>query len=339
MGVELWCMTVSLPGTAARAATRAEALGWDGLTFTDSQHLAGDPYSALCLAAAATRKLGLGTGVTHPGTRHPAVTASAIATVQVESGGRAVLGIGRGDSALAYLGRRPVSVAAFEAYLARVQAYLRGEEVEENGFRAGLRWLGDRPKVPVDVAATGPRVIAVAARLAERVTFAVGASVERLAAAIELARRARQRAGLDPDALDFGAYLNVVPHPDRSVARELARGGVATFAHFSSMLGARTRDLPREQRAAIEQVGRDYDLAKHGDRAGRHARNLSDAFIDDFGIVGPSEECAMRLRELAALGLRRIVVNGGSRGADPALMLEASQRFAEEVMPLVREGT
>jgi 5,10-methylenetetrahydromethanopterin reductase len=338
MGIELWCMTVSLPGTAARAAARAEAQGWDGLSFTDSQHLAGDPYSALCLAAAATRKLGLATGVTHPGTRHPAVTASAIATVQVESRGRAVLGIGRGDSALAYLGRRPVPVAAFEDYLLRVQAYLRGEEVEENGRRAGLRWLGDQAKVPVDVAATGPRVTAVAARLAERVTFAVGASVERLGASIELARRTRERAGLDPDALEVGAYLNVLPHPDRSVARELIRGGVATFAHFSSMLGARTRDLPREQRSAIEQVGRHYELAKHGDRRGRHAQLLSDEFIDDFGIVGPSEECAMRLRELAALGLRRIVVNGGSRGADPSLMLEAGQRFAEEVMPLVREG-
>jgi 5,10-methylenetetrahydromethanopterin reductase len=336
--IQFWNMTVSMPGTAARAAERAEAQGWNGLTFTDSQHLAGDPYSALCLAAKATANLELATGVTHPGTRHPAATASAIATVQVESGGRAVLGIGRGDSALALLGRRPVPVAAFQDYLVRVQAYLRGEEVEENGHRAGLRWLGDQPKVPVDVAATGPRVTALAARLAERLTFAVGASAERLASSIRLARRAREEARLDPDGLDIGAYLNVVPHADRSRAREVARGGVATFAHFSSLPGARTEDLPREQRAVVEQVGRQYELAKHGDRTGRHARLLSDEFIDDFAIVGPSEECAERLRKLVALGLRRIVVNGGSRGADPILMLEAAQRFADEVIPQVRDG-
>jgi 5,10-methylenetetrahydromethanopterin reductase len=311
-GVEFWNMTVSLPGSAARAADRAEAQGWDGLTFTDSQHLAGDPYGALCLAARATRNLKLATGVTHPGTRHPSVTASAIATVQVESQGRAVLGIGRGDSALALLGRRPVSVPVFEDYLLRVQAYLRGEEVEENRHRAALRWLGAEPKVPVDVAATGPRVTAIGARLAERVTFAVGAGTERLAASIRLARRTRAEAGLDPDALDLGAYLNVVPHPDVSVARELARGGVATFAHFSSLPGAPTHDLPPSERDTIEEVGRRYDTAKHGDRTGAQARLLSDAFIDDFGVVGPSEVCAERLRRLLALGLRRIVVNGGS---------------------------
>lgn len=331
-------MTVSLPGTAARAAARAEAQGWDGLTFTDSQHLAGDPYSALCLAAHATRRLGLATGVTHPGTRHAAVTASAIATVQAESGGRAVLGIGRGDSALAHLGRDPVPVAAFEDYLTRVQAYLRGEAVEENGQRSALRWLGDLPKVPVDVAATGPRVAALGARLAERVTFAVGAGAERLAAALALVRRAREEAGLDPDALDVGAYINAVAHPDVAVARELARGGVATFAHFSSMPGSPTAGLPDEQRETVERVGRHYDLAKHGDRSGRHAKLLPDAFIDGFAVVGPSEQCAERLRGLAGLGLRRLVVNGGSRGADPARLAEAGQRFAEEVLPLLREG-
>jgi alkanesulfonate monooxygenase SsuD/methylene tetrahydromethanopterin reductase-like flavin-dependent oxidoreductase (luciferase family) len=85
-------------------------------------------------------------------------------------------------------------------------------------------------------------------------------------------------------------------------------------------------------------VGRHYELAKHGDRTGKHAQLLSDEFIDEFGIVGPSEECAERLLELAALGLSRVVVNGGSRGADPSLMLEAGQRFAEEVIPLVRES-
>ena len=56
------------------------------------------------------------------------MTASAIATVHVESGGRAYMGIGRGDSALAHLSRVPHSVAAFEDYLVRLQGYLRGEE-------------------------------------------------------------------------------------------------------------------------------------------------------------------------------------------------------------------
>src|SRR5207237_1435766 len=152
-----------------------------------SQNLAGDPYVALALAAKATDRLRLGTGVTNPVTRHPAVTAACIASVQGESKGRAQLGIGRGDSALAYLGRAPASVAVFERYLADLQSYLRGDAVafgddadlETLGLadapkESRLSWLGmAQPKVPVAVAATGPRVIEAAARHADRVTFAV----------------------------------------------------------------------------------------------------------------------------------------------------------------------
>src|ERR1043166_6458601 len=131
---ELWTMGLSLPTHAARMARSAEEAGWDGMLVVDSQNLAGDAYVGLTLAAQATTRLRLGTGVTNPFTRPPAVTASAIASVQVASNGRAVLGIGRGDSSLAYLGLAPAPVAVFGAYLERVQRYLRGEAVE---FSAG----------------------------------------------------------------------------------------------------------------------------------------------------------------------------------------------------------
>ena len=104
--MELWTPSVPVPQLASVLAERAEAAGWDGMVFVDSQHLVGDTYVGLALAAEHTTRLQLGTGVTNPYTRHPAVTASAIATVQEISGGRAVLGIGRGDSSLAYLDAR-----------------------------------------------------------------------------------------------------------------------------------------------------------------------------------------------------------------------------------------
>ena len=234
---EVWTMGVGLPRLTARLAERAEAAGWDG---------------GLATAAGATERLLLGTGVTNPWTRHPAATACAIASVQGESGGRAVLGIGRGDSSLAYLGLAPASVEAFSSYLTLLQTYLRGDAVafddarawggdapppvDRLGLGAGpgssrLEWLGflgDAPKVPVDVAATGPRVIETAARLADRVTFAVGAEPERVAWAIETARRAALVGRLPDAPLSLGAYVNVVVHPDPAVARELASGSLAS---------------------------------------------------------------------------------------------------------------
>src|SRR5438128_2633316 len=178
MATQIWTLGLSLPKLAARQAKAAERAGFDGFAVVDSQNLAGDCYVALALAAQATERIRLGTGVANALTRHAAVTASAIASLQAESGGRAELGIGRGDSALAHLGLAPASVPVFENYVRDVQSYLRGESVpfavssatstrplETLGLAGAssdsrLHWLrSSHKKVPVDVAATGPKVI------------------------------------------------------------------------------------------------------------------------------------------------------------------------------------
>ena len=213
---KFWTISYPLPGTPEQTARNAEARGWDGLLFTDSQNHNGDCYSALAIATKVTERIGLGTGVTNPYTRHAAVSASAIATIQVESGGRAVCGIGRGDSALARLGLPPAPLAQFESYLSDLQNYLRGESVTNGDYASPIRWIaesqapgGPHSKVPVDVAATGPKVIEIAGRHADMLTFAVGADTKRMLAGMERARRAREVAGGDAETLQFGAYLNV----------------------------------------------------------------------------------------------------------------------------------
>jgi 5,10-methylenetetrahydromethanopterin reductase len=107
-------------------------------------------------------------------------------------------------------------VARFERYVADVHRYLAGDTVPfddaatcglspaaDLGLQAmpqgsALTWLPmtRQPKVPLDVACTGPRVITLAARRAERVTFAVGADPERIRWAVETARQARHGRGL-----------------------------------------------------------------------------------------------------------------------------------------------
>src|SRR5260370_4642480 len=179
---EIWMITFPIPGVFAKMGRMVEESGCDGIGIVDTQNLAADPYAELCLAAHATKHLKLRTAVTNPVTRHPAVTASAIATVHAESAGRATLGIGRGDSAVAKIGERAPSSKDFARYISQVQGFLRGEEVTlDNGFGSRNEWIARTclPKVPADVAATGPRVIEVGARLAGSVSFAVGADPDR----------------------------------------------------------------------------------------------------------------------------------------------------------------
>src|SRR3954471_8631991 len=149
------------PGSAPFQAELAELAGWDGITFVDSQNLVGDPFVAVALAAKAADALRFATGVTNAFTRHPAALATVAATVQEESGGRFALGIGRGDTALFHLGRPPMPVAAFEREVMRLQGFLAGVEVDLDGHPSRVSWIARtrQPKVPLDVAASGPRVI------------------------------------------------------------------------------------------------------------------------------------------------------------------------------------
>ena len=351
--VELWTPGLPLPRYAATQAERAEAGGWDGILFADSQNLAGDVYVALAVAATATERLGLGTGVTNPYTRHPAVTAAAIASVHELSRGRAVLGIGRGDSSLAYLGLAPAPVAVLAAYVERLQAYLRGEEPtpEEDalpGIDAGslplgrapgrrIEWVArsSLPKVPVDVVATGPRVLALGGRVAERLTVSVGADPTRVSWAVQLARRSREVSGLDPTELSVGGYVNVVAHPDPAVALGLARPALLSFARFSAMHGVAVGPVLDEDRAVLERIPPAYDMTRHFRHRAGEGAVLPASFMTRFGIVGAPADCAERLAALVALGLDRLVIVGPNPdGGDAAP--EAAACFLEEVAPAVR---
>ena len=124
MLTEIWLHGFPIPHRTVALAVQAERWGFDELLLADSENLVGDPYVELALAAQATERLRLGPAVTNPLTRHPAVTASAIATLQVESEGRAVLVFGRGDSAVLQLGLRPATTAELERGLTKLQEFL-----------------------------------------------------------------------------------------------------------------------------------------------------------------------------------------------------------------------
>ena len=357
MAVEIWSAGAGSPARIGDTARRLEDEGWDGLALVDSQNLAPDPYVLLGLAAAATSTLKLATGVTNPLTRHPAAAAAVAATVQAASRGRFVLGIGRGDSSLAHLGLAPASPRAFEHYLTRLQGYLSGEEVPFEteadgadvaaasdrlalaGGPAGsqIRWIAASaraglPKVPVDVAATGPKVIAIAARRADRVSFAVGASAARIGWAID---RYRQAQGGGPGA-EVGAYVPVLAHPDRDTARRHISGGVASFARFSVMHGNVTGPTDERSRVALEAVHDAYDMNHHFSHGSPQSQGLPPEVVDEFGIAGPPDYCIERLQELTKLGLTKLILLGGGIGMDRDALAQSRKLLTEEVLPALR---
>ncbi|OEU91585.1 hypothetical protein DB35_09495 [Streptomyces abyssalis] len=334
--MDVWLHGFPLPGTTEQAARSAERQGYAGLLLADSQNLVGDPYVELALAARATGRLGLGVAVTNPVTRDPSVTAAAIATVHAESGGRAVLGFARGDSALRQIGLEPAPLNVFTQALETLQGYLRGGTVEVRGTGARLAWLpAGLTKVPLDVAASGPKVIAAGALRAERLTFNLGAEPGLLSWALGTARRARERAGLDPDDVSYGAYVNVACADDVDGATEMVRGSASIFAHFAAEAARHGVPLTEADRSTAEALRDGYRESAHGLTRSAQASALPDAFLRRFALAGPPEELTERIAELRGLGLGRLVAVPASRDADPSFVTESNERFAAEVLPAV----
>ena len=332
---EFYLRSYPLPDDVAAAAAAAEEDGWDGLLLTDTQNLSMDVVGSLYEAMAATSTLTLGTAVTNLVTRHPAVVASTFATLHHVSGGRAHLGVGRGDTALELLGIKPPSAHEFAAQVGVLQTYLRGEAVDVHGFPSRITWLPreGEGKVPVDVFGSGPEVIGAGARLGDRVTVTVGAEPERVEWAVQTARQARVAAGLDPDGLDVGAFVVVGVGTDEGALDELVRGNASISAHFQR--GA-TASLPRGDAAVVAEVSAHYDTYHHGLEHAAQSSILDAQFLRRFCVIGRPEQCADRLGQLIKTGLSHLTVVSGSRDLDASVRRRSDHLVATEVLPALR---
>ncbi len=331
--LQMWTNLTALdrgdPMAFVERAKLLESDGWDGATMPDSHFINPEVFATLAACTQATRRLRLGTGVTNPATRHPSVVCASMLTLDALSGGRMVFGIGRGDSPLAGMGGSPVSLKAFEQALEMIRSYLRGEPVPletaatalarnvEAGFgsvainhapeASAFQWLTPgHSRPPLEVFCTGPKVIGIAARHADHITFALGADAERLKWAIGIAREELVRAGRDPASVSFGAHVPTFPHPDVAVSRKLGEGYIAAQARFSVMNRKAVGPMSDRQRRSLDRLAGSYDMQNHGMAGSAQAKALDAELVDDFGIIGSVERGLDRLREIVALGIDRL---------------------------------
>jgi 5,10-methylenetetrahydromethanopterin reductase len=346
------------PDTVAQRAREIEDDGWDGMKIFDTQCLFADTYVLMTAAAIATDHLKLSMSTSNPVTRHPAVAASAIASVAAIAGDRVYFGIGRGDSAIAYVGGAPASVPMFERYVVAVRRYLHHEPVSFESIRewrltrdvatiplghvpddSRLTWLApDAPAPGIEIFATGPRVLGVAGRWADRVSLGVGADLARVKWAIETARAARVEAGLDPASLSAAGIVSVGVADDIRRARRSVANMVASAARFAVINGSVVGPVTAAQRPIYEAISRTYDMNHHGGQ-GYQTEQLTDEFIDSFAIVGSPQQCAERIIELHELGVSSIMLAPPLGDAEADDIRDGYRRLVDEVLPLVRKAT
>ena len=357
MSTEFWRMGATpVPATEmGRFARQFEEWGWDGLAVGEAHGLIPDPYVVLGLGAAATTTLKVGTAVAVP-LRTPLLAADAMATLHALSGGRASFSLGRGDGAMKVLRRGPLKVREFEDYLRALQAYLRREEVETDGIVSTMSRMDDidpslgRPPPPVNIAATGPRTIEVAARWADGISFSVGADVDRLRSAIELAQATCEVVGRDPATLTLGCYVQVAVTDGNGAerAREAIRGLVVTHARFSGFEARPVAGVDaahhERYRHALETMEAVYHSSRGGvtRTAGGRPGEIdfypreagADELIDAFAIAGPAAYCVGRLRQIIELGIQRVYI--GTRAVGVDLDERNAERIGLDVLSQLR---
>lgn len=320
--------TYAFPDEVESVAARAEQDGWDGLFFQDSQNLTPDITVSMTLAARVTERLTIGTAVTNLVTRNPAVVASEFATLQHLSRGRAMLGVARGDTALLLVGETPPTTARFGELLDEVRDYLAGNTVHLASVDSRITWLPDAgiPPVPVNVFASGPKNLALAAEHADLVTVTVGAEPDQVAWAVDTVR------AVNPH-VPIGALIVAATGADHDTLRDYVRGNASISTHFRR--DATAAMDPRDA-AVVRDVTRDYDNYGHATGSSAQAQDLPDDYVDRFCVIGTPDQCTARLRDLIGLGLDHVLILGGGRDADHALRTNSDDLFAREVLPALK---
>lgn len=299
----------------------ADAAGIDSVWLSEDPD-GWDAFAVLSAAARHTEQIRLGTGVTNPYLRHPNLLAMSVATLDRLSGGRAFLGLGRGQSewyerALGLDVGRPVGVLRETVGLLRqwwhppFRASSSGQLVVNDWARA----FGPvQAHIPIYLAAVGPRALAVAAEVTDGLLIADFASLPFLQRLIPEMRQQVAAAGRDPTTFAFALHTTIEVTDDPEPVLEQRKSLMALVNALPGMtrhievpgfdvpaIMARVREVMRTDEV-LARGGAFIDIRQVADFAAAR-RLIPTELVAEVSLVGPAEELRERLRVLAELGI------------------------------------
>ena len=320
-------------------AKRAEANGFTHVWVFDSPVLWQEPFVILARILAETERIIVGPMVTNPGTRDWTVLASTFATLNDAYGPRTICGIGRGDSALRYIGRKPRTLAEMAEAMRVVKRLVAGETVDYNGTEIGFPWVDRGWDLPMWGAGYGPRALDCIGRNADGFVLQLADPqiLEWTRAAVMDAASAQGReSGSVATAVVAPAYVG----DDIAHQREQLRwfGGMVGnhVAELVKRYGENSPNVPKVLSDYIkDRAG--YDYAHHG-RAGNPSTDfVPDEIVDRFCVLGRVEDHIAKLTQLRDMGTDHFAIylmhdaedetlEAYGRSILPALAVTASSR-------------
>lgn len=295
-----------------RVAQECERAGLEAFLHADERFFL-ETYSCLTLVAVNTSQIQVGPSVTDPYSRHPALTAMAIGTLDHLSDGRARLGIGAGNSGFReLLIRRTHPARAIRESIEVIRKLLRGERVTFEGQHVRLHDckldFQPRGQVPIIVGSNGQLILRLAGEIADGVVSSSVLVQPRINEVLELVEQGLHKAGRSRSGFSVWSRLNIALHPKPDQAYRALKPMVYNLIcgkyPDTGMFDRLGLSLPDDLRRTVETVGRTFDRAE----LDWIVRQVPDAFVDKT-CLGPTPKRAIeQIAHLNAAGVDGVVL-------------------------------
>ncbi len=285
---------------------RAEEMGFSHAWTFDSHVLWQEPFVIFSRMLAETTSMHVGPMVTNPGTRDWTVLASMFATLNDMYDGRTICGMGRGDSALRCIGRKPRTIAKMVESMAVIKGMVAGLEVDYQGTTVKIPWIRDGWDLPMWVAGYGPKTLEAIGRHADGFVLQLADPkiLEWCVAAVRAAARDAGRNERDVAICVVApAYVgeNIVDQRE-----QLRWFGGMVGNHVVDMVARYGSDdeslVPRTLSDYIKER-ESYDYAHHGRSGNPSTDFVPDAIVERFCVLGTAQQHIEKLKQLRSLGV------------------------------------
>ena len=321
------------PDRARKLVKMAEEAGFDYCWFYDSHILWRESFVAMAMCMEHTTKMRFGPCVTNPNVRDWSVAASLYASLALQSNGRFDIGLGRGDSSMRVMGKKPANLARLTEFTHKVKAMVRGEEVMYGECEKPVKFpWATGYELPVWVGAYGPKALAVAGEHGDGVILQIGDPD-----LVQWFGQQCQDAGnkVERDMSDFKVQAAAPAYfGDMETCIEKTKW-------FPAMVGNHVADIvekygtdsglvPKSLTDCIEQR-RGYDYSKHGQSDNPYLDFITDDIVKSFCVLGEAEDHITKIQALKNAGTTQFNIYLDNGDEENIIT-----RYGKEVIPAFR---
>lgn len=292
------------PNRARNLVIQAEEAGFDYCWFYDSHILWRESFVAMAMCMEHTKTMRFGPCVTNPNIRDWSLASSLYASLALQSEGRFDVGLGRGDSSMRVMGKKPAPLARVAEFTNKVKAMVRGEEVSygECEEPVKLPWANGY-ELPVWIGAYGPKALATAGEVGDGVILQI-AEPSLVKWFKDQAITAGEAAGKDMSNFKvqaaapayFGKMEDCIEHTKWFPA--MVGNHVADIVE---KYGSDSGLVPKSLTDYIENR-KGYDYSKHGQSDNPYLDFISEDIVKSFCVLGEVEDHIAKIKNLEEAG-------------------------------------